>query len=124
MERIELVWNGEVIRRIEPANEPSGEALVTRFELTLPAEESGWLAARCLGGASNTGGIPFAHTAPWHVEVANRPLRPRRREVQYFLERVEQEIERNQSILTREQLADYYQARDFWRKKLDQAIDP
>ena len=124
MDRIELVWNGEVIRRIAPANESSGEAVITRFDLTLSVDASGWLAARSVGRPSTTGGIPFAHTAPWHVQIAGRPLRPRRREVQYFLQRVEQEIDRNQSILTREQLVDYYQARDFWREKLEQAIEP
>jgi hypothetical protein len=123
LERIELVWNGEIIRRIEPANEPTGAAVITRFDLTLPIESSGWLAARCVGGPSKTGGIPFAHTAPWHVEVSGRPLPPRRREVQYFLQRVEEEIDRNKSVLTREQLADYYRARDFWREKLERSIE-
>ena len=83
---------------------------------------NGWLAVRCVGQATETGGIPFAHTGPWHVQLAGAALKPRRFEVAYFLQRVEEEIARNQSVLTKEQLSDYYQARDFWRTKLKDAI--
>jgi hypothetical protein len=123
MDRIELVWNGDVVRRIAPINERIDGARMTRFDVTLSADGSGWLAARCLGTSQGDAGIPFAHTAPWHVEVAGRPLAPRRREVEYFLGRVEDEIDRNRSILSPEQLAPYLQARDFWREKLARAAD-
>ncbi len=123
LERIELVWNGEVIRSIPPANESQDDAFRSRFDLLLPAETSGWLAARCIGRPSESGGIPFAHTAPWHVDVAGRPLQPKRHEVQYFLERVEAEIDRNRDVLTAEQLADYLKARDFWRAKLKESVE-
>jgi hypothetical protein len=43
--------------------------------------------------------------------------------VEYFLGRVEDEIDRNRSILSPEQLAPYLQARDFWREKLARAAD-
>jgi hypothetical protein len=85
---------------------------------------SGWIAVRCVGRPLETGGIPFAHTGPWHVEMAGRPLRPRRREVEYFLRRVNEEIDRNRNLLTAEQMADYYKARDFWRQKLATAEKP
>ena len=80
------------------------------------------LAVRCVGQATEDGGIPFAHTAPWHVQVVGPALKPRRFEVEYFLQRVETEIARNQPALTNEQLADYYRARDFWRAKLKDAV--
>ena len=123
LQRIEIVWNGETLRAIPPTNDPVNNAFATRFELTFPAEASGWLVARCIAKPLETGGIPFAHTAPWHVEIAARPLRPRRREVVYFLERVEAEIDRNRGLLSPAQMADYYQARDFWRRKLQQVGD-
>jgi hypothetical protein len=123
MDQIELVWNGDVVRRIAPINERIDGAVMTRFDVTLSADGSGWLAARSLGTSRGNAGIPFAHTAPWHVEVAGRPHAPRRREVEYFLGRVEDEIDRNRSVLTPEQLAPYLQARDFWREKLAQAAD-
>jgi hypothetical protein len=118
VERIEIVWNGEVVRSVEPRNERVGNALTTKFETTLPADKSGWLAVRCVSAPLPAGGIPFAHTAPWHVEIAGRPLRPRRREVEYFLGRVEEEIERNRDVLQPVQMADYTKAREFWQEKL------
>ena len=120
LNRIEIVWNGEVIRSIPPTNEPADNAFVSRFDLTVPANASGWLAARCVAEPRETGGIPFAHTGPWHIKIAGRPLLPRQREVAYFLGLVEREIDRNRNVLGTEQLADYYKARDFWRRKLDE----
>jgi len=119
LERIELVWNGDVLRNISPTNEKANNAFRTRFDLKIHPETSGWLAARCLAQRLETGGIPFAHTGPWHVELAGSPLEPRRRDVEYFVRRVEEEIERNRGILSDAQLADYYRARDFWRRTLE-----
>jgi hypothetical protein len=120
LERMEIVWNGEVIRSVQPQNASVDNAYVSRFDLVIPANASGWLAARCVARALDTGGIPFAHTGPWHVEIAGKPLLPKRREVEYFLQRVEEEIERNRTVLTSEKMADYYRARDIWRRKLDE----
>jgi hypothetical protein len=119
LERIEIVWNGAVQQRISPKNERSENAYSSRIDATLRAKGNGWVAVRCVGRQTEAGGLPFAHTAPWHVQLAGPPLRPRRAEVEYFLQRVEQEIERNRTVLSSEQLADYYRARDFWRAKLD-----
>ena len=124
IERIEIIWNGEVIRSVQPQNAPADNAYVSRFDLTIPAHASGWLAARCVARTLATGGIPFAHTGPWHVEVAGKPMLPKHREVEYFLQRVEEEIERNRTILTSDQMSDYYRARDFWRKKLKAIGEP
>ena len=56
------------------------------------------------------GRVRFAHTSPVHVDIPDRPLRPRREEVAYFIERIEQEIERNRSVLPENALAEYGQA--------------
>jgi hypothetical protein len=119
LERIDIVWNGEIIRSVSPENERAGNGLKSRIDVVIPADTSGWIAVRCIGQPLTTGGIPFAHTGPWHVELAGRPLKPKRREVEYFLDRVNEEIDRNRGVLSDDQLADYYKARDFWRQKLD-----
>lgn len=119
IDRIEIVWNGDLVRSLSPKNEPANNGFTSRFELTIPATTTGWLAARCIGKSTSNGGIPFAHTAPWHVEIEGKPLRPKRREVQYFLQRVEQEIERNRAVLKPEEMVDYFKAGDFWRDKLE-----
>jgi hypothetical protein len=118
LDRIEVIWNGEVVRQVVPKNEPANNGFVTRFEESVPARVSGWLAVRCFGRPLETGGIPFAHTAPWHIKLTGRPMQPKRHEVEYFLGRVEEEISRNRDVLNSEQIADYYKARDFWRRKL------
>lgn len=119
LERIEIVWNGVLHQRILPKNEPVENAYTSKIDSTLRVKGNGWLAVRCVGQPTEAGGLAFAHTAPWHVQMAGPPLQPRRVEVEYFLQRVEQEIDRNRTVLTGEQLADYYRARDFWRAKLD-----
>jgi hypothetical protein len=123
LERIEIIWNGEVSRSVPPQNQPANNGLVTKISESILATASGWVAVRCVGKTPDSGGIPFAHSAPWHVEVAGKRLRPKPREVEYFLGRVEEEIDRNRSLLKPDQLADYYAARDFWRQKLDEARD-
>jgi hypothetical protein len=123
LERIEIIWNGEVIRSVRPQNQPANNALVTRITESIPATASGWVAVRCVGKTTGSDGIPFAHSAPWHLEIEGKPLRPKRREVEYFLGRVEEEIDRNRRVLKPDQLADYYAARDFWQRKLEEARD-
>jgi hypothetical protein len=123
LERIEIIWSGEVIRSVRPQNLPANNGFVTKISESIPARASGWVAIRCVGKTTSSGGIPFAHTAPWHVEIRGKPLRPKRREVEYFLGRVEEEIDRNRGVLKPDQLADYYAARDFWRQKLELARD-
>jgi hypothetical protein len=121
LERIEIVYNGDVIQRIRPTNEPHKNGYATQIDLSIRAQHSGWIAVRCVGRPLETGGIPFAHTGPWHVQLAGRSVRPRRREVEYFLRRIEEEIDRNRGVLSNDQLGDYYRARDFWRGKLRDA---
>jgi hypothetical protein len=64
---------------------------------------------RCFEQAPE-GRVRFAHTAPFHVQVAGRPLRPLRREVEYLIERVSTEIERNRGVMTGEAIGEYRQA--------------
>jgi hypothetical protein len=118
LKRIEIVCNGEIIRSVTPKNESSGNGFNSPIDDVVSVKSSGWIAVRCIGQPLETGGIPFAHTGPWHVELAGHPLKPKRREVEYFLDRVNEEIEHNRAVLNDEQLTDYYKARDFWQKKL------
>jgi hypothetical protein len=77
-ERLELVHNGQIVAESLPVS-----GAVTRAELnfSLPAPESGWLAARCRGAEGSfldPTSSAFAHTSPVYVRAAGRPL-PRRR---------------------------------------------
>lgn len=78
-------------------------------------ENSGWVALRCLQKQSD-GRIRFAHTAPWWVEIEGKPLRPRREQADWFVQRTEEEIARNTGVLSVEQLAEFHEALAAWKK--------
>ena len=77
--------------------------------------ESGWVAVRCLQ-ISPDGRIRFAHTAPWWVEIEGKPLRPKREQADWFVQRTEEEIARNTGVLSAEQLAEFHEALAAWKK--------
>ena len=68
-----------------------------------------------------SGRMRFAHTAPVHIDVAGRPLRPRRREVEYFVRRMEEELASNRDVLAAAELAEYEQALGIYRRMLETA---
>ncbi len=121
LERIELVHNGRVLRLAEPANQPRQPAgYISRFETEVTIEGTSWLAVRTFEPREG-GRLRFAHTAPFHVEVPGRPLRPRRSEVEYLVERVRRELERNQGVLAEDALDEYRQALAAYEKLLEAA---
>src|SRR5262249_33291726 len=105
--RIEVVVNGEVARRIKPANRKT-EAGGYRAGVDAPpkGDRSSWLAVRCYERRPD-GRLRFAHTAPWHVEVDGKPLRPRPAEVAYLVKRVEDQLQRSAGVLPEAALAEY-----------------
>lgn len=83
-------------------------------------KESGWLAMRVFdrhdNGRDETGRTRFAHTAPWWVEIEGKPLRPRREQADWFVQRTEEEIARNTGVLSKEQLDEFHEALAAWKK--------
>jgi tRNA-binding EMAP/Myf-like protein len=118
---IELIVNGVprlplyvVNEQIGPAKiqgEPSFGMGVAEVEL----ESSGWVAVRCFQKQPD-GRIRFAHTAPWWVEIEGQPLRPRREQADWFVQRTEEEIARNTGVLSAAQLAEFHEALSAWKK--------
>ncbi len=110
VESVEVVVNGEVVRRIEPRPEKNAEGACTaRFEERVKLESSSWIAVRCWEPREG-GRQRFAHTAPWHSGLPGLPLRPRRREVEFLAQRVKDEIERSRAVVPAEALAEYEEA--------------
>jgi hypothetical protein len=68
--RLQLLRNGEIIAE----REPDGDRRTARIEADVPINSSGWLAARCRGGESDS--RIRAHTSPVYLAVEGRPLRP------------------------------------------------
>ena len=84
------------------------------FDFQVSIETSGWVAIRCEEMCS--GRLRFAHTAPWWVEIEGKPLRPRREQADWFVQRTEEEIARNTGVLSAEQLAEFHEALAAWKK--------
>jgi hypothetical protein len=54
--------------------------------------------------------IRFAHTAPFHIDVAGKPLRPRQVEIDFLIRRIETELARNAEVLPAAALEEYREA--------------
>jgi len=113
---IDVVASGEVIRKIEPENRPRPDGgYETRIDETLEVDTSTWLAVRCWE-ATAEGRPRFAHSAPSFIDVAGKPLRPRRAEIGYLIDRVERQLERNRDVLPEAALAEYKAALEVYRQ--------
>jgi hypothetical protein len=78
-------------------------------------KESGWVVARSFEKHPD-GRVRFAHTAPWWVEIEGKPLRPKREQADWFVQRTEEEIARNTGVLSAEQLDEFHEALAAWKK--------
>lgn len=110
----ETVVNGVVSPRGKRSINNTAHAngwITDKLELT----ESGWVAVRC-SQKQMDGRVRFAHTAPWWVEIEGKPLRPRREQADWFVQRTEEEIARNTGVLSAEQLAEFHEALAAWKK--------
>jgi hypothetical protein len=107
LSRIEVIVNGAVVERIKPANRKTDVAgYESVLDARLKVDGSSWLAVRCYE-ENPDGRVRFAHTAPWHVEVDGKPLRPRKTEVEYLVRRVEEQLKRSTGVLPEAALAEY-----------------
>jgi hypothetical protein len=110
IERIEAVVNGEVTQSIGLTNaaaSPGGYENPIDSSITL--EGSSWIAVRCFQQHPR-GRVRFAHTNPIHIDIPGKPLRPRRHEVQYLIDRIQAEIARNEHVLSADALGEYRDA--------------
>ena len=110
LQNIEIVVDGEVIQIIKPANrEIAGQGYQSSIDEELTLDESSWLAVRCFEDRPDKR-VRFAHTAPFHVEVPGKPLRPRKAEVEFLISRIEGELARHANILPGVALQEYRDA--------------
>ena len=87
----------------------------------IPIEQSSWIAVRGFQSGPD-GRVRFAHMAPWHIEVAGRPVRPRKEEVEFLIRRVRDEIERNANLLSEDAMNEYREALRIYENLIDQAF--
>ena len=78
------------------------------------------LAWRCIESRPGSR-IRFAHTGPWHITQPNAPLRPRRAEAEWLVQRVKEEIQRSESIAPPSLIEDYRRSLARYEELLRQA---
>jgi hypothetical protein len=116
LSKIEVLAAGKVVRTIRPQNrEEANGGFVSSIDEQLEIDSSTWVAVRCYQ-PSEDGRFRFAHTAPFHLDVAGKPLKPNRDEIEYLIQRVEAEIQRNQGVLPDAAMAEYREALAAYRK--------
>jgi hypothetical protein len=116
------VVNGDVVRTVRLATkETDSGGHSTAIDETLPLKTSSWAIVRCFEKQPD-GRLRFAHSAPVHCEI-DGPVRPKQREVAYFIDRMEKEIARNRDVLAAKELAEYEQALAIYQKLVNTARD-
>lgn len=107
---VEVLMNGEVVRTIPLRSQPTAAGTFTaKFNEPLTIAGTSWVALRVWEPRAERR-LRFAHTAPSWFDDASQPLRPRRVEVDWLVERMQQQIESNQGVLPPEAVAEYRQA--------------
>lgn len=120
-EALEVIARGRVRARIDAEPERTADgAYETSGRVTLPFTGSTWVAVRVFEPRGEDH-VRFAHTGPVWIEVADRPLRPRREEVEGLISRVETEIERSRGVVPPAAIAEYERALAIYRERLDDA---
>jgi hypothetical protein len=86
----------------------------------IKVSNSTWFAVRCYEELPD-GRERFAHSAPIFIDVKDKPLRPRKAEVEYLISRVQNEIERNKGVLSNEAMAEFREALAHYQKLAEMA---
>jgi len=76
---------------------------------------------------SESGRVQFAHTAPWFVDIRGTQLLPKRVQIDFLIQRMKDELARNQEVLEDDSLDEFRQALEVYetlRDQLDAAQHP
>jgi len=122
---IEIIRDGHVVQRV-PLQElnQTGEHTTTGRLATVRFEKSGWFLLRTIARHPRT--FRFASTAPWYVEVGEKTRQVNQESAQFFLDWVEERIERVTDGLKdpeklQQVLRPHFDARDYWAEKVAEA---
>ncbi|KPK50078.1 MAG: hypothetical protein AMK72_03020 [Planctomycetes bacterium SM23_25] len=118
---IETAVNGRGVKRPAAGNRKThrggyGGPLAAGVELT----GASWIAVRVFEQRPDER-IRFAHSSPVHVDIAGRPLRLRREEVNYLIRRRQEELKRCGPVLRPDGLAEYRKALAAYEALAEQA---
>lgn len=110
LQSIEIIVNGEVVRKVNPENrQMKPNSYESSIKETFRIDSSSWIAVRCFEDRPDKR-VRFAHTGPVYIDVAGKPLRPQRSEVEFLIRRIEDQIKRNADVLPAPALEEYREA--------------
>jgi hypothetical protein len=117
--RLELIQNGRVTQTINCSDERTQSQ-----SLKFTVNEPGWFLVRAIADVDRT--FRFASTAPWYVETADTKSHISRRSAQFFLDWVEERVERVKTNMPSESdrqqvLLWHDRARTWWTERLNSA---
>jgi hypothetical protein len=87
---------------------------------TVQVDDTSWIALSCWEEWVD-GRDRFAHTAPSWFDDASRPLRPRRAEATWLVERMAEDIELNTGVLPPAAVDEFRQAKLIYEQILNNA---
>jgi hypothetical protein len=115
LDRIEVIRNGEIASTLLPENRRmDGNPYASPFLTAVRIDGSSWVAVRAFEKLED-GRERFAHSAPFYLDVTGKPLRPRKFEVDYLIQRVEAQIARSSDVLPAPALDEYRAALKAYR---------
>ena len=117
LDRLEIVSESDIEELPTPNRPRTDGGFENPIETVRRVSTSTWIALRCFSKTKD-GRPRFAHSAPTHIDIEDRPLRPRRVEVEYLLKRVQDQIERSRGVIPRAAIEEYEQALGAYRKLL------
>ena len=110
LDRLEIVVNGDIVRTVKPKSRKTHlDSYEGEFDEQIPIDGTAWVAVRCFEDRADKR-IRFAHSSPVHIDVAGKPLRPRKQEVEFLIQRVKEQLNRNEKVLSQESLDEYREA--------------
>ncbi|MBI5384484.1 MAG: CehA/McbA family metallohydrolase [Verrucomicrobia bacterium] len=121
---VEVVINGEARHLLTLRGEKNADgAWEARFRQPLKLDGTSWVAVRCFERGVNRP-VRFAHTAPRWFDVPGSPLRPRKQEIEFLMQRVRDEINRSRGVLPTSALAEYERALAAYESLLTLLVEP
>lgn len=107
LDRVQILVNGEIVRTVRPQNEKTRDgAHESQIDERITIDRSSWIAVRCFEARPDKR-IRFAHSAPFHIDMPGKPLRPRKAEIDFLIQRVSEQLARNEGVLPAAALAEY-----------------
>lgn len=107
LSRIEIIVNGEISRTVKPVNRRTElDAFESQLDEQIPIDGTSWIAVRCFEDRPDQR-IRFAHSSPVHILMPGKSLRPRQPEVEFLIQRVKEQLVRNENVLPKEAVDEY-----------------